>query len=151
MSEKSKDKTKRKYIHYLTSYKWVHRYSVFYEDMSDSIHLLNHMIPFKQALRRKYKETPFLIRIQLLKRFGELQAFLVITTTCEDLDIKTIAAKHFPFSMKVIDEGLSEEKIASIAEKISSQRPHDLDRFFGKSGVNRWSLLNKSNLIPHPE
>lgn len=147
MSETSKDKTKRKYIHYLTEYQWTHRYAIFYLDKSDSAGLIKHITSFKHELRRKYPSTPFLIRLLLLHR-GELQAYLMINTTDSKLDIQSIADGTFPVSVKVVNQHLTAEKVATTAHAIRTQRPHDLNRFFGVTRVNRWSLLNRSSLIP---
>jgi len=148
MAEPSEDKTIRKYLHALTSYEWSYRHSVFYDDHSESTHLLNDMAAFKQALRRKHPEQPFLIRIQLLNREKKLQAYLMIMTTEKVKDLQEIANKSFSAPANTMGEKVRPEKLETIATKIRNQKPHDLQWFFKKPQVRRWTILNKEKLIP---
>lgn len=146
MAEASEDKTIRKYLHALTNYEWSYRHSVFYDDHSESIHLLNDMVAFKQALRRKHPEQPFLIRIQLLNREKKPQAYLMIMTTMEVNDLQEIAENSFSSLTNIMGEKVRPEKLEAIETRISSQKPHNLQRFFKKPQVRRWTILNKEKL-----
>lgn len=148
MAEASQDKTIRRYLHALTNYKWSYRHSVFYEDHTESTHLLDDMIAFKQALRRKHREQPFLIRIQLLNREKKLQAYLMIMTSEKVKDLQEIVDKSFSAPATEIGERVRPEKLVTIATRIRTQKPHDLQWFFKKPQVRRWTILNKEKLIP---
>jgi len=147
MAESSEDKTRRKYLHTLTNNAWSHQHSVFYQEPSDSIQLLSDMVSFKQALRRKCPHQPFLIRIQLLKREKRLQAYLMILTTKRVMGIQEIANKTFSAPTNTIGRKCTPERISSMAAKIRSQRPHDLQWFFKKPQVRRWTVLNQEQLL----
>lgn len=148
MSETSEEKTKRKYLTVLRGYQWSYQHSVFYDDPEQSLGLLEDMASFKQMLRRRCPDQPFLIRVQALKKGAVHQAFLSIITTAKVDDLREIANKTFPAKMNVIGRTLSVEKHDSIARAIEKQKPQDLSKLFDKAGINRWSVLNKRLLLP---
>lgn len=153
MSETSEEKSKRNYLHLLLNYQWSYQHSLFYEDREDSKALLNDMIKFKQELRRKCPDQPFLIRIQLHNRKtehspdGGLQAYLVILTTERaDKSIETAAEKAMSAQCNILGMKLTPEKITKAASAIKAQKPHKLERFFEKEKINRFTVLNKTKL-----
>jgi hypothetical protein len=148
VSETSEEKTKRKYLTVLRGYQWSYQHSVFYDDPEQSLGLLEDMASFKQMLRRRCPDQPFLIRVQALKKGAVHQAFLSIITTAKVDDLREIANKTFPAKMNVIGRTLSVEKHDSIARAIEKQKPQDLSKLFDKAGINRWSVLNKRLLLP---
>lgn len=143
MSETSEEKTKRKYLTVLRGYQWSYQHSVFYDDPEQSLGLLEDMASFKQMLRRRCPDQPFLIRVQALKKGAVHQAYLSIITTAKVDDLRGIANKTFPAKMNVLGKNLSVEKHDQIARAIEKQKPHDLSKLFDKAGINRWSVLNK--------
>jgi len=153
MSETSEEKSKRNYLHLLRDYQWSYQHSLFYDDLKESTALLDDMVRFKQELRRKCPNQPFLIRIQLHNRKtehnpdGGLQAYLVILTTKNaDKHIKEAAERAMSAQCNVMSMRLTPEKITKAASAIKSQKPHDLERFFGKEKINRFTTLNKIHL-----
>lgn len=153
MSEASEAKSKRNYLHLLQSYQWGYQHSLFYQEFEDSIALLGDMVKFKQVLRRMCPDQPFLIRIQLHNRKtahnpdGGLQAYLVILTTENAYKfIRSSEEKAMSAYCNIISMRLTPEKIRKAASAIKVQRPHDLERFFGKEKINRFTVLNKSQL-----
>lgn len=153
MSESSDDKSKRKYLHLLLNYQWSYQHSLFYEEREDSKTLLDDMIRFKQELRRKCPDQPFLIRIQLHNRKtehspdGGLQAYLVILTTERaDKQINEATEKAMSAQCNILNMILTPEKITKAASAIKSQKPHNLERLFDKQKINRFSVLNKNKL-----
>lgn len=149
MSESSEEKTKRKYLTVLRGYQWSYQHSVFYNDPEQSHALLEHMVRFKQVLRRRCPDQPFLVRIQTLKK-GSVphQAYLTIFTTKKVEDLREMANKVFPAIMNVMGKKLSVEKLDQIARAIEKQKPHDLSKVLDKAGINRWTVLNKDKLVP---
>ena len=148
MSETSEDKTKRKYLSVLRNYQWSYQHSIFYDDPKLSERLLEEMVPFKQRLRRQCSEQPFLVRIQTLKKGSNPhQAYLTIFTTKKVEGLKEMANKVFPATMNVMGKRLSGEKLKQIADAIERHKPHDLSKIFGMTGINRWSILNRDNLV----
>lgn len=157
MSETSEDKSKRNYLKQLQGYQWSYQHSIFYEDVEDSRALLSDMVRFKQELRRQCPNQPFLIRIQLLNRKtgrnpdGGLQAYLsIITTKNAYKAIGAAADKAMSTQCNVMSKSLTPEKLTKAASAIKAQKPHDLERLFGKEKINRFSVLNKTKLIPLP-
>lgn len=148
MSESSEEKTKRKYLTVLRDYQWSYQHSVFYDDPEQSLGLLEDMASFKQMLRRRCPDQPFLIRVQALKKGAVHQAFLSIITTAKVDDLREMANKVFPAVMNVLGKKLSVDKLDQIAKTIEKQKPHDLSKLFDKTGINRWSVLNKHLLLP---
>ena len=148
MSETSEEKTKRKYLTVLRGYQWSYQHSVFYDDPEQSLGLLEDMASFKQMLRRRCADQPFLIRVQALKKGAVHQAFLSIITTAKVDDLREIANKTFPAKMNVVGRRLSAERLSQQARVIEEAKPHDLSKLFDKVGINRWSILNKDSLIP---
>lgn len=149
MSEVSEDKTKRKYLSMLRAHPWHHQHSVFYSDASDSIALLDDMVAFKQLLRRRHPDHPFLIRIQLLNRGKNPQAYLAIFAPERITDIQDIANKTFSADVRVLGRVCTDGRLERMASAIKVQKPHNLERFFDKSRVRRFSVLNK-HLIEEP-
>ena len=147
MSETSEEKTKRKYLTVLRGCQWSYQHSVFYDDPEQSLGLLEDMASFKQMLRRRCPDQPFLIRVQALKKGAVHQAFLSIITTAKVEDLQGIANKTFPAKMIVVGRTVSVEKHDSIARAIEKQKPQDLSKLFDKAGINRWSVLNKNSLL----
>lgn len=146
MSETSEEKTKRKYLTVLRGYQWSYQHSVFYDDPEQSLGLLEDMASFKQMLRRRCPDQPFLIRVQALKKGAVHQAFLSIITTAKVDDLREIANKTFPATMNVVGRRLSAERLSQQARVIEEAKPHDLSKLFDKAGINRWSVLNKDKL-----
>lgn len=146
MSETSEDKTKRKYLAVLRGYQWSFQHSVFYDDPEQSQGLLDDMASFKQMLRRRCPDQPFLIRVQALKKGAVHQAFLSIITTAKVEDLRGIANKTFPAVMNARGRRLSAERLSQQANVIEEAKPHDLSKLFDKAGINRWSVLNKDKL-----
>jgi len=148
VSESSEEKTKRKYLTVLRGYQWSYQHSIFYNDPNESHALLEHMVRFKQILRRRYPEQPFLIRIQTLKKgSAPHQAYLTLFTSNKVEDLREIANKVFPVTMNVLGKKLSAEKLDQLAEAIDNQKPHDLSKVLNKAGINRWSVLNRQKLV----
>lgn len=149
VSESSEEKTKRRYLAVLKDYQWNYQHSVFYDDPEESHALLDYMVSFKQVLRRKCPDQPFLVRIQTLKRGATPhQAYLTIFTTKKVEGLRDIANKSFPTAMNVMGRQLSPEKFGRIVRAVESQKPQDLSKVFDRVGVNRWSVLNKTKLVP---
>lgn len=153
MSETSDEKSKRNYLRLLNDHEWSHQHSLFYEDIANSKALLDDMVRFKQVLRRKCPDQPFLIRIQLLNRKtasnpdGGLQAYLVILTTMNArIALAEAAEKAMHAVCNILRKKLTQENKARMASAIKSQKPHDLERFFGRDKINRFTLLNKDQL-----
>jgi hypothetical protein len=146
VSETSEEKTKRKYLTVLRGYQWSYQHSIFYKDAEQSHALLDDMVRFKQVLRRRCPDQPFLIRVQALKRGAVHQAFLSIITTAKVEDLQEIANNTFPALMNVVGRRLSAERLSQQASVIEEAKPHDLSKLFDKSGINRWTLLNKQRL-----
>jgi len=147
VSESSEEKTKRKYLTVLRGYQWSYQHSVFYADSEQSHALLDDMVKFKQVLRRRCPDQPFLIRVQALKKGAVHQAFLSIITTAKVDDLRDIANKTFPATMNVVGRGLSAARLSQQARVIEEAKPHDLSKLFDKAGINRWSVLNKHCLL----
>jgi hypothetical protein len=158
MSESSEEKSKRKYLNLLCNYQWPYQHSVFYSDLTESTALLGDMIKFKQALRRCCPKQPFLIKIQLLNKKtphnpeGGQQAYLAIFTTEKTKTAIAFATeKAMRAETNVIYKKLTREKIANIALAINNQKPHNLEKFFKKEKINRYTILNKDHLLPIQE
>ncbi|MNH33746.1 hypothetical protein D3C79_942870 [compost metagenome] len=110
--------------------------------------MLDDMVAFKQTLRRRCPDQPFLVRIQTHKKgAAPLQAYLTIFTTKKVEDLREIANKAFPTEMNVMGKKLSGEKLEQIADAIDKQKPHDLSKVLERSAINRWSILNKQQLV----
>jgi len=148
MSESSEDKTKRKYVHVLTSNPWPFQCSIFYANPTESTRLLDDMKRFKQRLRRKLPTSPMLIRIKLLHRNKVLQAYVSILTANDHCDvIEGVASRSFAVPVNVRGRRFSAERIARQASAIKSQKPHNLNRLLGDRKINRYSLLNVAYLL----
>ena len=143
MSENAEDKTKREYLAVHRSSQWTHKHSVFYAQPDDSIKLLKEMGAFKQLLRRRHSDRPFLIRIQTLYKYNKpLQAYLVIYATGEIDDLQAIVDKTFQGEMRAIGQPLDLSKLEESAISIEKQKPHNLKAFFNVGRVVRWTVLN---------
>jgi len=143
MSESSADKTKRNFAAYLIKPTWQFQYSIFYQYPADSINLLEDQKVFRQELGRKFPNQPFLIRIQTLNR-GTHQAYLTIYTTVANDGIYSLADRYFGTpDVNILTRKLSEGRRNSQARAILTQRPHDLEKLFGKVRIRRYGVINK--------
>ena len=142
MSETAEERSKRQYLAAHRSKQWTYKHAIYYAQPTESTSLLDDMVGFKQLLRRKCPNQPFLIRIQLRKE-PALQAFLILYTTTKVDNLDLIANKTFAHEMNVRGRVLSPEKLEQSARSIEIQSPHNLNKFFGKAAVKRWSVLNK--------
>lgn len=80
MSETAEERSKRQYLAHHRSKQWTYKHAIYYAQPTESSSLLDDMVKFKQLLRRKCPDQPFLIRIQLRNQ-PTLQAFLILYTT----------------------------------------------------------------------
>lgn len=157
MSESSEKKTKRNYLKLLNDYEWSYQYSLFYEDETDSRHLLDDMVKFKQELRRKWPDTAFLIRIQSHRKdvgTGNanrvLQGFLSILSTSKLQGIMDgFLDPLFSAQVKIMYRRLNIGKQKHIYSTIDGQRPHDLTKIFKHktTPIRRFNVLNKTKLV----
>lgn len=158
MSESSDEKTRRKYLQLMNDYEWSYQYSLFYDDPHDSRRLLDDMVKFKQALRRKWPDTAFLIRVQSHRKdMGNgnankvLQAFLSILSTSKLQGIiDGFLDPLFSAPVNVMYRRLSLGKQKQIYHSIARQRPHDLTKVFKAktSPIKRYSVLNRAKMLP---
>lgn len=144
MSESSEDKTRRKFAKYLLHPRWAYQYSFFYDDPADSKSLLDDQKLFRQEFIRKFPNQPFLVRVQTLKRAGrELQAYLTIYTTQKTEGVFEVADRYFSAPVNVLYRQLTERRREVKANKIFTQKPHDLTKFFGQVRIRRYGIINK--------
>lgn len=121
MSETTEDKTKRKYLTVFRGYPWSNQYSVFYEDPSLSLALLDDMVAFKQRLRRAYPDQPFLIRLQLKSGSGwPLHAYLTMFTTKPAEGLQDVVSKLFKTPMTVLSRRLNEGKLQPLLRQLNT-------------------------------
>lgn len=142
MSETAEERSKRQYLAHHRSKQWTYKHAIYYAQPTESSSLLDDMVKFKQLLRRKCPDQPFLIRIQLRNQ-PTLQAFLILYTTGKVDTLDLIANKTFTHEVNVRGRVLSPEKLEQSARSIEIQSPHNLNKFFDKPSVKRWSVLNK--------
>lgn len=147
MSESPEQRTKRQYLESHRSEQWQYKHVVFYANPEESVGLLDHMVSFKQLLRRKCPTQPFLIRIQTRQLTQKpLQAYLVLYTSAEVDSLQEIANKTFPCEMNVRGQLLPSWKLEKSARSIEKQRPHNLNKFFESKEAKRWTILNKGQV-----
>jgi len=142
----SEDKTKRKFANYLLVPIWNYQYSVFYEAPEDSTNLLVDQKQFRQELGRKFPDQPFLVRVQSLqspRRGNVRQAYLTMYTTGKVTGLQELADKCFPVTVNVVYRRVTPDWCEVKANKILSQRPHDLTKLFGDVRVRRYGVINK--------
>ncbi|UVL23720.1 hypothetical protein [Pseudomonas donghuensis] len=147
--ETSEDKTKRKFAKYLVAPIWNYQYSVFYDTPEDSKNLLDDQKMFRQELRRKYPDQPFLVRLQTLKshrRGNVFQAYLTMYTTTKVEGLQKLADRCFPSVMNVIYRQITPDLCEVKAHKILTQQPHNLTKLFGEVRVRRYGVINKNLL-----
>ena len=156
MSESSEERTKRTYIHYLHACEWKYQYSIFYCSLSDSKEADIHAHKLKRNISRAF-EVPLLHRLSLkggldsalfsdLDDGHRVMAAWHSFLTTEKLDkakFQTIAERVVGGEVKLVHKRISPDKLESIKSAITVQKPHNLVRFFGKSNIQRISLLNK--------
>ena len=147
MSETAEERSKRQYLAHHRSEQWTYKHAIYYAQPTESSSLLDDMVKFKQLLRRKCPDQPFLIRIQLRNQ-PTLQAFLILYTTGKVDNLDLMANKTFASGMNVRGRVLSPEKLEQSARSIEIQSPHNLNKFFGKPAVKRWSVLNSDLIDP---
>lgn len=148
MSESSEDKTRRKFAKYLLDPRWVYQYSFFYDEPEYSKSLIEDQKLFRQELRRKFPNQPFLVRVQTLKRPGrEFQAYLTLYTTQKTEGMFEVTDRYFLYPVTVLYRQLTERRREVKAHKILTQKPHDLTKLFGKRRIRRYGIINKHLLV----
>lgn len=141
MSETAEERSKRQYLAHHRSKQWTYKHAIYYAQPTESSSLLDDMVKFKQLLRRKCPDQPFLIRVQLRNQ-PTLQAFLILYTTTEVAHLTEIVDRTFSHETNVRGRVLPLAKLEKSARSIDSQKPHNLNKFFGKAAVKRYSILN---------
>ncbi|MGE6689477.1 hypothetical protein ACQKFE_16015 [Stutzerimonas stutzeri] len=144
MTEKSIDKTKRKMIDLFKDYEWNYQYSIFYGNPANSIHLLEDL--GRLTIKLKTRNQPFYIIKRTLNR-GHLQAYATIFTTEQIEDMDKLVSKSSEYEINIPDQVVTDDMIVSTINAMKKQRLHDLDKFFGKADVKRYSVTNKSKLV----
>lgn len=144
MTEKSIDKTRRKMIDLFKDYEWNHQYSIFYDDPANSIHLQEDLNRLR--LKLKTRNQPFYIIKRTLNR-GHLQAYATIFTTEQIEDMDKLVSKSSEYEINIPDQVVTDDMIVSTINAMRKQKLHDLDKFFGKADVKRYSVTNKSKLV----
>jgi len=68
------------------------------------------------------------------------------TEKLDKAKLERIAENAVGGEVRVISKLLKPYKLSSIETAIKKQKPHDLTKFFGKTNIQRFSLLNKNRL-----
>lgn len=144
MSESSIDKTKRKFCAAFNSYNIRYQYSFFFTEGISPDDFLVQLKKFKITIRRKYN-TPILVKLNLsFKR--ELHAYITLYTEIELDDFKEYIESRFTGKSK--SRKLTEEKKTTTLASIKKQKPHNLNKYFGKNKINRYAVLGRSRETP---
>ena len=138
MSETSIDKTRRRFCFLFDIYDFKYQYSFFFPDGIEPEHFLDQAIKIKRSLRRKYKQ-PILVKINLSAK-RELHAYITMYAEQPLEGFKEFMESRFPGVAK--SRVLTPEKIESTISAIINQKPHNLNGYFKKNKVNRYSMLN---------
>lgn len=145
MGESSTDKTKREIIDIYKQYEWSYQYSIFYDNPKESIHLEEDLNRLRVKLKNR-KKQPFFVVKRTLNR-GVLQAFATIFTTQEIEGFDEFVSKSSKCEINTRKRKISDSFISSTIQKLKGQKLHNLNKFFGKKDVKRYSVLNKSKLV----
>lgn len=137
MSETSIDKTRRRLCSLFDLYDFKYQYSFFFPDGIEPEYFLEQVSNIKRSLRRKY-DQPILLKINLSAK-RELHAYITMYTEQALEDFKNFMESRFPGVTK--SRVLTPEKIESTLRAINNQKPHNLNSYFNKKKVNRYSML----------
>ncbi len=145
MSEGSTDRTKREMIDLYKNYQWSYQYSVFYDNPKESTHLQDDLNRLRLKLKNR-KGQPFFVVKRTLNR-GVLQAFATIFTTQEIEGFDKFVNKSSEYEINTRKRKVSDNFLASTIQKLKIQKLHDLDSFFGRRNIKRYSVINREQLV----
>lgn len=131
------DKTRRRLCALFDLYDFKYQYSFFFPDGIESDYFLEQYSKIKRSLRRKY-DQPVLLKVNLSAK-RELHAYITMYTQQPLEDFKRFMESRFPGVAK--SRALTPEKIESTLRAINNQKPHNLNSYFNKEKVNRYSML----------
>ncbi|WP_426101931.1 hypothetical protein [Pseudomonas sp. PSPC3-3] len=138
MSETSIDKTRRRLCSLFDLYDFKYQYSFFFPDGIEPDYFLEQYSKIKRSLGRKYSQ-PILLKVNLSAK-RELHAYITMYAEQPLEEFKTFMESRFPGVAK--SRVLTSEKIESTLRTINNQKPHNLNSYFKKNKVNRYSMLN---------
>lgn len=149
MSKQSKKRDKKTYCDYLTDNQWSYQYSVFIESQKDleSIDLAKLYQKIRRRMMRSYPDQPFLCRVQVK---DNLPILVMFTTKAikQYMDLASELSGLHGIQLNILKKKITQSKIKQLAFIISGAHGHRIDRFLKLVRPNRFSILNKSKLIP---
>ena len=147
MSESSIAKTKRKLSALILNHSWSYQYSFFYEEAENCKLLPKDGNKLKKLLRKSLTSAPLLICYRTIYKaeYGGWQAYITVFSPHKIPDINQISDNAFSASVALRYRKLTRGKLESTASAIRTQKPQDLNRFFG-CPTRRYSVINNSKL-----
>lgn len=172
MSESSADKTKRELINYISNYRWEQQISLWpaltLEDYEQDCQLAVTVISdglnlFKDRLRRKFKDTAFLIivrasgvnnaniRLAYPQRKPIQQIYVTIYSSqiLDRVKRDEVIDNTYSGGINLQFRSLTEDRIKQACRTIKNQKLHDLKKLLPDAHMNmkRRTILNESKLI----
>jgi hypothetical protein len=161
MTESAEERSKRVFLRYLNDYVWTTQLSVFYRDYGESLDAIDHSAVVRKNLPRLFPRSPFLFRLCLNPRvtLEEAEEYGIPDNEPNTMPYMTFFTEGIEFNKnhladkvsKWIDADvyiyrrpLSENRIEAYSRVVARDNPHNLNRFFEKDKINRFSRLNRT-------
>jgi hypothetical protein len=144
MSEDTIEKTKRKMIDLFKDYEWTYQYSIFYDNPADSIHLEEDLNRLRVKIKKR--DQPLYIIKRTLNR-GVLQAFATIFTTRAIEGFDKLVSNSSQYEINIRKRKISDSFLVSTIQKLKKQKLHNLNIFFGRKSIKRYSVINAKKLV----
>jgi hypothetical protein len=162
VSETSTEKTKRKQIDLLLSYKWVTQISYFYPDYEDSRHIIEDGKKIRKRIQKLNPNTAFLCKLRFITRRANTienspsdsnNVVMPYWTIYSTKAFNTLEAIHFlPQGMGEIIytmiRAVRSYDPESAASSIKGQKLYNVEKHLGAK-ANSYYIINKSILSQH--
>lgn len=162
VSESSESKSKRVFINHIKNNVWEHQFTVFFNNHSESLNIIEHMRQVKRKLRKDFRDTAILYRVCLKNvksTYGFIEDiegdksvvmpyFTFFTSKSITLpEIKNCIEQSIQVSVKIKTKVITEERLDRYIDTVKKHKPHNLKKYLAKENVNRTGLINKDKLV----
>lgn len=162
MTESSDERTKRSFCNALLNYYWEEKFSIFYAESDGGSNAIQHAADVRKELARTFRQHGFLWRLRLLNTnslylddLGGTGGYVLMPLhtffVSKKLDYwkcEAVVERVIPVNTRLRVCQITRADLEGYAKSVKKQAPHNLNEFFGKDKINRFSRRNTDAFIP---
>tara|TARA_R110001583_G_C5573309_1_gene402263 strand:+ start:378 stop:908 length:531 start_codon:yes stop_codon:yes gene_type:complete len=151
------------FIGYMQKNVWKKQFTVFFNNYSDSLNIIEHMKGVKRKLRNDFSDSAILYRVclkrirasdGLIEDMGNhtsvvMPYFTFFTSEkIKSVEIEDCVSRTLKIAFRVKSRAISRERLEQYISSVKTQKSHDLKKYLAKENVNRIGLINRDKLLP---